>query len=544
MKKIRMKKTGLFVFAILFIMIAESVSAQSSFFSDADLFFKKYVINGSVNYTTIQKNPSDLRNLVQQIENFSLTDEIGDKNKAFYINAYNILVIHQVIENLPVSSPQDVPGFFDKNKYLVAGSNYTLNHIENEILRPVYKDPRFHFVLVCGALGCPPITNFAYLPDRLEEQLENQTKLALNDNQFIRLGDNKVELSEIFKWYEKDFIDASGSSVAYVNQYRNEPVPENLNVTYYTYNWALNEHKIPEAFSSESNGSEVSNIFAYTPSKLLKSGQVEIQLFNNLYTQKAYRDGNREKTKYNSRDTYFGALFYALYGVSKSARINVGFDLNMKAVYIDPTEGSPLNVFRFDKTPQSRTAIASIGPKIKFQPLNNVSNFSVQSAFWIPVVKDLEAIESNQEYPWMDYHMYTWWNQFFFDKSLGADWQIFTEADLLFRFKSKDSNTPTHMDIPVSVFLSWFPTGKMTIYSQLQYSPRLQLERTSYDAGNGQDDNVIDPFDLTSDYAHTGAGLKYQLTSNLNLEVSSTYFFTSKNGGAGSTYNLGIRIIL
>ncbi len=538
-----MNKTGIII-TIIFFSALLNLKGQTSFFGDADSFFKKYVINGKINYDLIKKDPSDLKGLMKQIENFPLTDQIGDKNKAFYINTYNILVINQVIDNYPIGSPQEVPGFFNKTKYPVAGSNYTLNHIENEILRPVYKDPRFHFVLVCGALGCPPITNFAYLPEKLDEQLENQTLLALNDNNFVRIAENKVELSEIFRWYEEDFVEASGNSINYINKYRREAIPQSFNVSFYTYDWALNEFKVESAVKVEEGKSEVSNIFAYTPSKLLKSGQVEMQLFNNLYTQQAYRDGNREKINYNSRDTYFGALFYALYGISKSARVNVGFDLNMKSVFTDASQGSPLGVFRFDKTPNSRTAVTSIGPKVKFQPLNNVSNFSVQSAFWIPVAKDLEAVDSNNEYPWMDYHMYTWWNQFFFDKSLGSDWQIFTEADLMFRFKTKNGNIPTHMDVPLSVFLSWFPSGKVTLYSQLQYSPRFQLAKTTYSDENGNNVNTIDPFDLVSDYAHAGGGLKYQLTSNLNLEASSTYFFTSKNGGAGSTFNLGIRIIL
>ena len=56
----------------------------------------------------------------------------------------------------------DVPGFFDNKSTIINSEIYSLNAIENDILRKKYKDPRFHFVLVCGAIGCPPITNFAY----------------------------------------------------------------------------------------------------------------------------------------------------------------------------------------------------------------------------------------------------------------------------------------------------------------------------------------------------------------------------------------------
>jgi len=49
---------------------------------------------------------------------------------------------------------------------------------------------------------------------------------------------------------------------------------------------------------------------------------------------------------------------------------------------------------------------------------------------------------------------------------------------------------------------------------------------------------------VTDLLSEEGFGIKYQLTGNLNLEASTTYFFTSMNGGAGSTYNLGVRFIL
>jgi hypothetical protein len=41
--------------------------------------------------------------------------------------------------------------------------------------------------LVCGAIGCPPLINEAYLPNTLEAQLETQTKIALNEN-FIKVN--------------------------------------------------------------------------------------------------------------------------------------------------------------------------------------------------------------------------------------------------------------------------------------------------------------------------------------------------------------------
>lgn len=537
-----MKKIASLIFVVF---LGINLFAQEKFFSQADQFFSSVVTDGKVNYIVVKNNPTSLEKLNSMIATYTLEDGLTDNNKAFYINAYNLTVISQIIENYPVESPMDVPGFFDINKFEIAGAKMTLNQLENEILRPNYNDPRFHFVLVCGALGCPPITSFAYMPGNLEAQMDKQTKLALNNPSFIKFTDGEIGLSEIFKWYKEDFTDHSGSVIDYINRYRNKSLPTNIKTSYYDYDWTLNETTQKAKLGNTSAvKAESSNIFAYTPSKLLKKGQFEAQLFNNIYTQTAYRNKDREKIDLDTRDTYYGGSFYILYGVSKNSRVNVGFDLNIKSVFIDTAQGSPFEVFRFTKTEYSRTALTSIGPKIKFQPFNNISNFSVQSAFWIPIAKDLESIEEVSDYPWMDYHMYTWWNQFYFDKSFGEKWQIFTEADLLFRFKTNKGSIPTHLDVPVSFFLSWFPTSRATIYGQIQYSPRFQLETsTAYD-WEVMADYTIDPFDNISDYAQTGIGGKYQITNNFNVEVSGTYFFASKNGGAGYTMNLGLRYIL
>ena len=135
----------------------------------------------------------------------------------------------------------DDAGFFDKTKYSLAGKKVTLNTIENKLLRAKFKDARFHFVLVCGAIGCPPLINKAYLPDTLEAQLETQTKKALNGS-FLRVNTKKKRVagSEILKWYKEDFVQ-NGSEIDFINTYRTEKIPNTYKLTYFTYNWNLNK---------------------------------------------------------------------------------------------------------------------------------------------------------------------------------------------------------------------------------------------------------------------------------------------------------------
>jgi hypothetical protein len=137
----------------------------------------------------------------------------------------------------------EVKGFFDQKKHKVAGELFTLNELEKKKLLEPYHDPRIHFVLVCAAVSCPPLASFAYRADRLDEQLDEKTRQALNSNSFVRVkkDQNKVELSKILDWYQSDFTRNSPSLIAYVNLYRDQKIPTHYQVNYYEYNWELNE---------------------------------------------------------------------------------------------------------------------------------------------------------------------------------------------------------------------------------------------------------------------------------------------------------------
>ena len=95
--------------------------------------------------------------------------------------------------------------------------------------------------MVCGAIGCPPLIDKAYLPSTLDAQLEQQTKLAINGD-FLKVNTKKkrVEASEILKWYKEDFTKNGTNEIDFINKYRAKKVSENSKISYFTYNWSLN----------------------------------------------------------------------------------------------------------------------------------------------------------------------------------------------------------------------------------------------------------------------------------------------------------------
>lgn len=229
---------------IVFLLFLGSISTQAqtldTYFNAADSFFETYVDKGKVNYNAIQENPSGLKALVAMAKEIRVTVQKPVVYKAFWINTYNILVIDGIIEHYPLKSPLDVDGFFDKKKYAVGGNMSTLNNIENQLLRAKFpNEPRFHFVLVCAGLGCPPIINEAYVPKHLENQLQRQTQKAVNNPEFIRVQGTTVNVSQIFEWYKEDFENAGGI-LSFINSYRKTKLPNEMQIDFYPYDWSLN----------------------------------------------------------------------------------------------------------------------------------------------------------------------------------------------------------------------------------------------------------------------------------------------------------------
>ena len=214
----------------------------NAFFSNADAFFKTYVSNGKVAYDKINANTKALTDVLSEAEKISVSKSDANNYQAFWINAYNLSVIKGIIDNYPIKSPLDKAGFFDKTEYSIAGKSITLNDIEHKLLRAQFNDARFHFVLVCGAIGCPPLINKAYLPNTLDAQLDAQTKIALNGS-FLQVNTKKkrVAASEIMKWYKEDFTMKGTSEIDFINKYRTEKISDNFKLSYFTYNWKLNK---------------------------------------------------------------------------------------------------------------------------------------------------------------------------------------------------------------------------------------------------------------------------------------------------------------
>lgn len=271
---------------------------------------------------------------------------------------------------------------------------------------------------------------------------------------------------------------------------------------------------------------EGSVIQTLTPSKLIGKGQYDIKWFNNLYTQtRSTFTDTRE-----ARQTFFTSTLEAYTGVGSNKRWNLGLILEARSNVV--ADRYPLEVFSFDgEFGTARSGLTSIAPSLKFVPFESVSNFSIQSSFFIPLVdnetEDFAPINDNQGV-FLDQNGYIWQNRFFYDHTFdGNKWQIFGELNSEYSFGDENKSFANNsLNLTPGVFLSYFPSSKFTILALAQHSQRIDL-------GNN----------FPQDFTAVGGGAKYQLTKQLNIEALYTNFIRGNNTGLGQTFNIGLRFV-
>jgi len=198
--------------------------------------------NGDVHYKGFQKDIVHLKEYLTLLQN-NVPAKNWSKNEklAYYINLYNAGTVKLIIDNYPTKSIKDISSPWDKKVIAIGGDTFSLGAIEHKILRKM-DEPRIHFAINCASYSCPKLLNNAFLSDTMEEQLEAATKDFIRDATRNKITSNKVQLSEIFKWFKSDFTQ-NRSLLDFINKYSTTKIASDAKIKYIAYNWGLNEAK-------------------------------------------------------------------------------------------------------------------------------------------------------------------------------------------------------------------------------------------------------------------------------------------------------------
>lgn len=210
--------------------------------SSWDDMLKRHVDDdGLVDYKGFQKDQSQLREYLLKLSNTPPRESWPvEELLAYYINTYNAYTVQLILDNYPVQSIKDINGPWTRGIVPIGNKNLSLGGIENGILRKM-NEPRIHFAINCASFSCPKLLNEAFVPSRIEEQLERVTSEFINGDK-NDLNPEQPELSSIFKWYQNDFVvNGKVDVIAYINGYTDNTLESGVSVSYKNYDWNLNE---------------------------------------------------------------------------------------------------------------------------------------------------------------------------------------------------------------------------------------------------------------------------------------------------------------
>ena len=229
-----------------------------------------FVADGGVDYARLRGSEvvEELARAAGALRSLRPEDLGGeDDRKAFWINLYNVLMIHGVIALGVQDSVMEIPTFFTTVAYRVGPHLFSPDVIEHGLLRlnaphpsgrrllepsdarlawaPAALDPRIHAALVCVAKSCPPIA--FYDAERLDPQLDMASGNLVASGAEVDHAARRLRLSSLFRSYGVDFGGRPGVT-RFLREHATEPqraelvraLDEGYEWRWLPYDWSLN----------------------------------------------------------------------------------------------------------------------------------------------------------------------------------------------------------------------------------------------------------------------------------------------------------------
>jgi len=199
---------------------------------------------------------AQLKEYIQQLASIDPRQYQSNEQKAYWINLYNALTVKLILDNYPLDSITSLGasvtafGPWDDEVISIAEQKLSLNDIEHQILRPIWKDARIHFAVNCASYGCPNLQDNAFTAENMENLLNKAAEEYLAHPRGARFEQDRLILSSIFEWYAEDFGENKQAVLRTLSSYFSNDVAEKL-ASYqgkidYEYDWSLNDFEYVE----------------------------------------------------------------------------------------------------------------------------------------------------------------------------------------------------------------------------------------------------------------------------------------------------------
>ncbi len=243
-------------------LLAPRARAEQAFDHSAfDRLLSRHVVDGLVDYDAFKAAP-EFGKYLESLASAKPAGLAPAERLAFWINTYNAYTIQLIVSHGERASIRNInktlglklKGPWQEELVRAGGLRLHLDHVEHEIIRKQFHEPRIHFALVCAALSCPPLRSEAFTGARLEEQLADQARvflLASPTKNRVDVAARVVHGSPIYSSYYRDDFGGSDAAIGRYLAGLWPPGPERdllasgrFQLVSTDYDWTLNSQEL------------------------------------------------------------------------------------------------------------------------------------------------------------------------------------------------------------------------------------------------------------------------------------------------------------
>ena len=217
--------------------------------SELDAVLRRHVDDdGWVDYSALAKDSTGLDTYIASLAKLDF-DALGrDEKLALLINAYNAFTLRLILDHWPLASIRDIPDAqrWKAKRWKIGAMLLSLDAIEHEFLRKNFAEARMHFAINCASVGCPPLRREAYAAERIEAQLEEQSRIVHESgSRWFDLRDDELGLTKLYLWFAGDFVARAGSVLEHAARFNDElgrrvAAGVRPTIRWLDYDWSIN----------------------------------------------------------------------------------------------------------------------------------------------------------------------------------------------------------------------------------------------------------------------------------------------------------------
>lgn len=204
-----------------------------------------------VDYRAVKSNLAALRAYIASLQAANPASLSRNEAHAFWINLYNAKTLEIVADAFPVTSIKKInlggsfllgSGPWKAKIISIGGTELSLDDVEHEIVRAIFKDPMSHYGLNCASFSCPNLATSAFTGANVDALLRQNAVAYVNHPRGVTVANGRITASKIYSWYAGDFGGKGKLKdhwISFANPQKAAEIAA-ASISGYDYDWSIN----------------------------------------------------------------------------------------------------------------------------------------------------------------------------------------------------------------------------------------------------------------------------------------------------------------